>query len=265
MPVFERPELQLYYEIEGDGPPLVLFPGLASDSASWLPVVQGLAERFTLIRPDPRASGRTQPRDAAISIPTLAADILALLDHLGLEDTHLLGHSMGGVAALYLAHERPERIRRLVLAASVPAHIPRNVALIDAIIDLREAGLRRDLWLRHFLPWLFHPRFFQTPAQVEATILAALSYRFAQPPEALRRQIRAFDAYDPAPLRGPPPVPTLALLAAEDLLIPYHIAQPTLAQMPGVETQTLAEAGHSLHWDAPEPFVQTVTGFLTAP
>ena len=58
MPVLERDDLELHYEIEGDGPPLLMIAGMASDSASWAPLVPLLTPHFTLIRPDNRTTGR---------------------------------------------------------------------------------------------------------------------------------------------------------------------------------------------------------------
>lgn len=262
MPTLTLPDIELYYETEGAGPPLLMIPGLMSDSASWLPVVEPLARHFTLIRPDPRTTGRTRPLDAETSIETVAADCAALLDHLGHAQAHILGHSMGGLVALTLAQQAPDRVQSLTLAASAPLRLARTAALFDALTRLRETGTAPDLWLRLLFPWLFRPQTFDSTAQIEATVIAALAYPHAQSPAAMRRQLDAFRRFDPIPLRATPPAPTLALLAEDDMLLPAAAAEPVLRSLGAITLETLPNTGHSLHWDAPEEFVIRVTAFL---
>ena len=70
--------VNLYYEVHGSGEPLLLIAGLASDSQSWLPVVEELASYYQVILPDNRGVGRTEPQDVEISIKAIAEDCLAI-------------------------------------------------------------------------------------------------------------------------------------------------------------------------------------------
>jgi pimeloyl-ACP methyl ester carboxylesterase len=93
-------------------------------------------------------------------------------------------------------------------------------------------------------------------------VIAALAYPHAQPATAMRRQIEAFKRFDPARLRAAPPAPTLVLLAEQDLLMPRPMIEPVLAEMGDLRIETLPDAGHSLHWDAPEAFAARVATFI---
>ena len=95
MPILHNKDVDLYYEIHGEGAPLMLVAGLASDSQSWLPVVDALTSQYQLILLDNRGVGRTEPKDIEISIGAMADDCIALARHLNVSSFSLLGHSMG--------------------------------------------------------------------------------------------------------------------------------------------------------------------------
>ena len=112
MPELARPDVTLHYEVEGEGPPLLLLAGMLSDSASWAALAPLLTPHFTVVRPDNRSTGRTRPWDASAEMTLVAKDALALMDHLGFERFFCAGHSMGGIVTLELAHSAPERVSR---------------------------------------------------------------------------------------------------------------------------------------------------------
>ncbi len=263
MPHLSLPDVTLHYEIDGDGPPLMLIAGTASDSASWGPLVAPLARRFTVIRPDNRSTGRTVPADAPLSLEAWAGDALALADHLALGPLAVAGHSLGGIIALTMAAMAPDRIARLALLASAPVGVARNAALFDLILRLRAEGQPPDLWLRAFLPWLFHPRFFDVPGQLDAAIAQSLAYPHAQAPQAMAAQVAALQRSDPRGLAARVRCPTLALLAENDLLIPLATARAALAPIADLRVAQIPDSGHSLHWDAPEATLAALIPFLS--
>lgn len=263
MPELALPDVTLHYEIDGAGPPLMLIAGTASDSASWGPLVEPLAQRFTVIRPDNRSTGRTLPRDAPLSLEHWAEDALALARHLDLGPLAVTGHSLGGMIAMAMAARGPETVSRLAILASAPVSLARNGALFDLLLRLRAEGQPPDLWLRAFLPWLFHPRFFEVPGQLDAAIAQSLAYPHAQPPAQMRAQVAALGRADAAPLAARVHCPTLALLATHDLLIPPGPARAALSAIPDLRVVDIPESGHSVHWDAPGPVLAALVPFLT--
>lgn len=250
MPHADLPGIRLHYQIDGAGPPLVLIAGMLSDGASWAPVLPTLAERFTVIRPDNRTTGRTEPPEAPAGLDEWAGDVLALLDHLGLARAHVAGHSLGGLIALHLAATDPARIDRLALLAAAPLRLARNVALFRHLAFLRADGMPPDLWLRGLFPWIFAPAVYEDPAAIETAIAQSLAYPYTPSPQAMARQVAALDG---AALRLPDALPaTLALLGGADLLFPAEVARASLATLPAVQVVELEGAGHSIHWDAPQ-------------
>ena len=108
-------DLHMYYEVYGEGSPLVLLHGgmltIELDFAALLPA---LAARHTVIAVEMQGHGRTADTGRPIALAALASDVVGLLDHLGIERAHVLGHSLGGAVALELALSHPDRVRSIV-------------------------------------------------------------------------------------------------------------------------------------------------------
>jgi pimeloyl-ACP methyl ester carboxylesterase len=111
---------RLYYEVDGDpnAPALTLIHAGVANLRMWDDQVPALASRYRVIRYDTRGFGRTETDDVSFSN---RADLAALLDHLGVQRTHLLGLSRGGTIALDFTLEHPERVASLILVGSTPS------------------------------------------------------------------------------------------------------------------------------------------------
>jgi pimeloyl-ACP methyl ester carboxylesterase len=110
--------IRLYVERRGHGMPLLMIPGLSSGNWLWHRNVDGLARHFDLIMPELRGSGRSDKPDHYYSISLFTKDLIALLDHLSLERVHVLGVSMGGFIAQFLAASWPQRVEKLVIVST---------------------------------------------------------------------------------------------------------------------------------------------------
>src|SRR3954465_7527223 len=107
--------VHMYYETYGDGSPLVLLHGgMLSIDLNFAGLIPTLANRHRVIGVEMQGHGRTADIDREITPAALASDVVGLLDHLGIDRAHVLGHSMGGAVALELAVSHPERVRSVV-------------------------------------------------------------------------------------------------------------------------------------------------------
>jgi pimeloyl-ACP methyl ester carboxylesterase len=116
--------LEMYYETHGadDGRPLVLLHGGAlTVDLSFAAVLPALADGRRVVAPELQGHGHTADTERAMTVANLAADVVDLLDELGIEQADFLGFSLGGMTALEVAVRHPERVGRLVLAAT-PYH-----------------------------------------------------------------------------------------------------------------------------------------------
>lgn len=260
MPKLERPDVTLHYEVSGDGPPLLMLAGFMSDHISWLPLMPLLESAFTCIRPDNRTTGQTTPWDAPVSIAHMAEDAMALMDHLGHARFHMVGHSMGGIIALTVADQRQERIASATIAASAPVRLPRNTALFANLIAIRRSNAAPDTWLRALFPWLFSAALYKDPEAIDAAVADSLAYPHLQSADAMEHQLGAMRDFDGSALTQPA-CPTQVLMGGRDLLIPPDHIKAVLGHLPH---HVIEDAGHSIHWDAPEAVVRHLMDFATA-
>src|SRR5947209_16652108 len=118
MPHAELGGQRLYYEVHGDGEPLLCVMGLATDISGWRFQLPEFAGRFRTIVFDNRDVGRSSYADAGYEVADMAGDALALADALELERFHLLGMSMGGAISQELTLAAPDRVLSLTLAVT---------------------------------------------------------------------------------------------------------------------------------------------------
>ncbi len=243
----------------GSGAPaLVIAHGLFGSQRNWAGIAKSLAREREVVVPDLRNHGDS-PHVDAHGYADLAGDLGALIaDEGGAAD--VLGHSMGGKAAMVLALTEPARVRRLVVADIAPvAYDHDQQVYLDAMAELDLAGLasRTEADAR-LAPAVADPR-------VRAFLLTSLDLR-ARPPR-WRINLAALDRAMPGILDFPGTVATFdgpALFisgARSDYVRPEH-RPAILARFPDATFAVLESTGHWLHAEAPEAFVTEVRRFL---
>ena len=154
MPTIATNGINLYYELHGSGPALVLIPGLGYNGWMYSHMIPGLAEHFQVISIDNRGSGLSDKPAGPYTAQMLAADVIGLLDAFDLPKAHIVGHSMGGFIAQALAIDYPDRVDRLVLSATNfggPHHVPITPPAMAVLTDVSGdpiARLQRGIVIR---------------------------------------------------------------------------------------------------------------------
>src|SRR5918999_3292116 len=121
MPRMQANGQDLYYEVHGEGEPLLCVMGLAADTLTWLPQLPAFSKRHRTVIFDNRDVGQSSMAAGEYEIADMAHDALALADELELDSFHLLGVSMGGAIAQELVLQASERVRTLTLALTFAA------------------------------------------------------------------------------------------------------------------------------------------------
>ena len=219
----------LHYEIAGSGPPLLLLNGIGLDLSAWGPLVQELCGERQLVLLETRGSGLSGPPPEPCSTARLAADALALLDHLSLDSVDVLGFSLGGLVAQELAILAPDRIRSLVLAATAARLPGRTRRVIDVWRRLLLAGVEADAFRREQFAWVFGPATLENDALVEGA-LATLADAPAPSARGFAAQADACLAHDTRERASRIGAPALVLAGEDDVLLPATTAE-TLAEL----------------------------------
>ena len=251
---------QLYYEEHGAGPPLLLVAGLGGVGAYWRPQLATFSQRFRVIVHDHRGCGQSTRSEIGYSIDQMAADLLALMDHLGLKRAHLLGHSTGGAIGQTIAITQPSRLISLILYATwtradtFMARVMRarktllEAAGADAYIELTPCLLFPDWWLN------------QNPEK-----LAALDRvtRESFPSVAIAAsRCQAVIDFDRTSELGSIATPTLVIGVRDDFLTPFYYSMELAQRIKGADLVAIEQGGHCASQVDPEAFEKAVLGFL---
>ena len=235
MPRVRVNDIELYYEVHGDGSPLLLIPGLGVDVNFFRGIIDDLATNCRVIAFDPRGAGRSDKPDVPYSIDGMADDAAALLGHLEIERTTVLGCSMGGRTALMLALDHRALVDRLVLAAS-SAYVPP-----DRLFTRR---------------WLIMDVVSQIPIPKSID---------PQPRYAWRRQREASVGFDCSDRLGEIDLPTLVVHGTGDHIVPFALGQKMADCIPGARLVTVPGGHRALFTRHANLLVEEVRGFVGNP
>lgn len=256
---------EIYYEIHGAGPPLVLVMGIGYDSSLWtLEQVPALSTRFTVVLLDNRDAGRSSRADHPYTIADMADDVAGLLDAIGVRRTHLLGLSMGSMIGMEFAQRHADRLDRLVLAG--PAAAPARSA-VDPIAVwnwVKANDSSGEVFGAQQFTWLFSSAFLRNEQAVQETAGLLASNPNPVGPEAYGRQAGAYLEFDAVDRLDRITAPTLVIVGEQDLLTPPWVAREVADGIPGSRFEMVTGDGssHVLPLERPEDFNQLAMGFL---
>jgi pimeloyl-ACP methyl ester carboxylesterase len=254
-----RPDGRIYCEVAGSGPAIVFAHGLGGNHLSWWQQVPVFRETHTCITFSHRGFF---PSDAPANQDLYSADLLALIDHLGLEKIVIVAQSMGGWTAVNFAFEHPGRLRGMVLASTSGPIDPAQSGADEQLAEWRTKSVASH--------------------QKEATlgVHAAMGLRGAEEQPAMHYLYRAMDELSagldkealrarmgavrnrPASDLAAVATPTLWLTGAEDMVFPSPVAPFMASGMPHARHVQVDRAGHSVYFERPAEFNAILSDFL---
>lgn len=265
MPKVKTNGIELYYEVHGEGTPLILIAGLGYPLWQWHLMVPYLEKHFQVITLDNRGVGQTDKPAGPYTASLLAKDLVGLLDALGIDKAVVMGHSMGGFIAQAIALEYPEKISKLILASTNsggPRHVPVTPEAMAVLSDIKSDPLTR---LRNGIVVSTAPGFAERQPEL---IQKWLDWRMENPLDvagyqaqmgigvALLAEAAAFENKLPSIS-----VPTLILFGAHDKVVPPANADLLAKQIPFSQIAILPDAGHFFPLEVPEEAAQVVIQF----
>ncbi len=254
--------LDLDYQRQGSGEPLVITHGLFGSRLNWRSVAEKLAEHFDVINVDLRNHGDS-PHAPEHNYSVMARDVLALLDHLGLERAHILGHSMGGKLGMVFAANWPERLHSLMVVDIAPRdYPPLHDYIFDALraVDFREVDSRKDVEaeLAEYVP--------EPP--VRQFLLTNLVRRQGRLGWKLNLETlyANYDALNAMPaLAHPFAGPALFIRGGNSDYVRESDREPIHRHFPAACIKTFPNVHHWPHIEAPVAFLRTVIDFARDP
>jgi pimeloyl-ACP methyl ester carboxylesterase len=261
MPTAEVNGQSIYYEMQGEGEPLLCVHGLAVNTLGWLLQLQEFSQRHQTVIFDNRDVGQSSMVEGEYEVADMAADALALADELELDGFHLLGISMGGAIAQEIALAAPERVRTLTLTVTFVNGGAWGRKLGE-VWSSRRQKLTYEEHIDELVLLNLSEAFFENAEAVEYIRGMMLADPHPQPPEAFGRQIRASSRHDTRDRIGSLPMPVHVIGAEFDILVPVWKSRELHDLIPGSKLTVMDGAPHGVSLERPAEFNPLVLGFI---
>jgi 3-oxoadipate enol-lactonase len=261
MPHMQANGQDLYYEVHGEGEPLLCVAGLAMDTVGWLPQLPAFSARHRTVIFDNRDVGRSSMAEGPYEVRDMAQDALALADGLELESFHLLGVSMGGAIAQEMALAAPDRVPTLTLAVTFPAGNAASRKLAEAW-GSRVQVMTREQRVDELLLLTMSEAWFEDAGTVEWLRGVMLDHPHFQPAEAFARQLDAAGRHDARDRLGTLEMPVHVIGAERDILVPAWKHLEVNELIPGSKLTVLEGAHHGITLERSEEFNAAVLDFI---
>jgi len=253
---------EIDYEQRGSGHPLIFISGLSGVGRYWQAQVPVFSEHYRVVTYDQRGTGESDKHQRSFSVDQMTAEVVALMDALGIERAHIVGHSTGGAIGQTLAIEYPQRIARMVVFATWTHCDPWFRRLFEARRALySEAG--PELHARFHPLWLYPPDYVNAhDAEIDQERKNAVA---GAPPVAVSvGRIDAILGFDRRAELKRITTPTLILCADNDYITPSYHAEALGRAIAGSRVVILEGGGHSVSKTRAEEFNRLVMDFLAA-
>jgi pimeloyl-ACP methyl ester carboxylesterase len=241
----------------------VLLAGIMMSTASWGQHVPVLARHVRPILLDFRDQGRSAKMNVPYRLDAHVPDVVGLLDHLKLEDAHLLGLSYGGQVAQRVALAHPERVRSLILA-NTNHYITNHLAEIGKAWETAAALHDGERFFQLAVPFIYSAGFYK--GHLDFLRQRQAMFRSLLTAEWFEGFIRLCRSTEGAALSeedlGRIAVPTLLIGADEDMVTPMSLMEEMHRAIPGAEFISIPGAGHGAFLERAGEFLTSVLGFL---
>jgi pimeloyl-ACP methyl ester carboxylesterase len=252
--------LEIAFQRAGEGPPLVLVHGAATDGRMWRPQLAGLVDELTVVAWDEPGAGRSSDPPAGFGLADYASCLATLIEELQLGPAHVGGLSWGGTLAQELYRHRPELVATLIL---VDSYAGWKGSLPEGEVRARVAGLREMLAApaEHFDPTL--PGLFAGDPPAEFVPLLEEMAADVRP-ESLESELLIMAETDQRDLLPRIAVPTLLIWGEGDLRSPVHVGRQFEQAIPDARLVLIPDAGHVSNMEQPDRVNEAVREFCRA-
>lgn len=252
---------QYYYELHGQGDPLVLIAGYSCDHTFWSAMLGELTKHFQVLIFDNRAVGQTQDKGTPITLETMADETVQLFKTLKIHRPIILGQSMGGLIAQIIAKKYPDDIQTLIVLNSSSKINFRTLMALESFIRLLKQAAPIETVIEASMPWFFSNQFLNDPQNIVFFKKSILNNPYPQSLTDLERQMHAIKSFDATDFSASIQAPTLVIGAKEDIIcLPEESEQ--LADSISHANLAILNGGHSSPLEIPKEVCRTMVRFL---
>jgi 3-oxoadipate enol-lactonase len=255
-------DISMYYEIHGQGEPIVFVPGFSLDHTMWSAVVDKFKDEYQVILFDNRGSGQTDTPEGPYTIEQMAKDVTDLCATLHINKAHFVGNSMGGFIVQTVAHQHPKLVNSCVISNSSTTMQSPFQLYLDAQLELLKAAAPISTLIKAACSWIYSYHFFSQPGVIEKIIEQGLKNPFPFTLRGYEGQLAALEGFDSREWVKTIQAPTLVVSGHQDLVFNAAMVKSMADEIANSSYYCFADCGHLPPIEQPEKFVQLVKNFL---
>ena len=258
----DREGVKLYYQIRGEGDPLLLLMGFGADHDAWTPHTDTYEKHFQCILPDNRGVGMSDAPEGPYNTAMMADDAIAILDHLGIDKFHVAGISMGGAIAQQVALRHSERVRSLALISTWARFNNYAKCVYDNLKKLRVTSDPRD-FMQLLQLWIYASPYFDS--NLKELKQGQKRYAADKQPQSqvgFEGQLDACIKHDVEDKLPAIDTPTLITVGEMDIFTPPAFSHVLHRKIKGARLIAFPEGGHVHHWEDLDRFNQVTLDFF---
>lgn len=262
---------QFYYETYGDKtlPPLLFLHGFMGSTSDWDSIARFFSKKHYCLAIDLPGHGKTQNLNDNSTIDdyrieNCAANIISLIDKLHFTKTNLIGYSMGGRLAFYLAVNYPDRFTKVIVESASPGLETEKERKRRIINDKELTAQLENVPLEHFLEYWYSQRLFENIDKYSDNFRSLLQRRLANKPESLKLSLKCMGTgIQPSLWNRLDKINSdiLLIVGANDDKF-KHIASRVSKKCQTAQIKVIDNAGHNVHFENREEFIRQVKLFL---
>jgi pimeloyl-ACP methyl ester carboxylesterase len=263
MPTVQANGIEIYYEAQGEGEPLVLIPYLAADQACYAFQVAEYAKHFTCYSVDLRGAGLSGKPDGVYTTELFADDVAAFMAAAGIERAHVSGLSLGAATGMWLAAKYPERVKSLSLHSGWTASDPYLRAVVEGWQIIAQAlASVPEMVIQGIFPWCFTPELYAARPDYIDSLAEFVRGRPMPPVDAFIRQSGAVLAHDATGALSAIQAPTLITFGRHDQVTSTRFAAPLSESIADSEVLVFEDCSHAPIYENVEEFNTATLAFL---
>src|ERR1700733_2932298 len=263
MPTVQANGIEIYYEVQGEGEPMVLIPYLAADQACYAFQVADYAKQFTCYSVDLRGAGLSGKPEGTYTTELFADDVAAFMQAAGIGQAHIFGLSLGAAAGMHLAARHPELVKTLSLHSAWDRTDPFLRAAVESW-QIMAQGLdsTTEMGIRGIFPWCFTPETYAARPEYIDSLADFVRSRPMPPVDALLRQSEAVLAHDATGALSLIETPTHITFGQFDAVTSVRFAGPLTEAIKGAELVIFEGCAHAPIYENVADFNARTIDFL---
>ena len=263
MPKIKANNIEINYDQQGSGEPLILIPFLSADCGCYALQVAEYAKHFTCLSLDLRGTGESDKPEGTYSTELFADDVAAFMRAAGIPRAHIFGLSLGSATGMWLAAKYPDKVKSLSLHSTWPKTDPFIKTVVEGWqVTAKALGSVPEMTIKSIFPWCFTPELYAARPDYIESLAGFVRSRPAQPVASFLQHSDAVIAHDAEAQLGKIGAPTQITFGRHDMVTSTRFAKHMTGAIRGSELLIFEEASHAPIFESVDEFNRKTLAFL---